>query len=202
MNNADLARDVLDELLWDDLLDSSRLNVHADDGKIILTGIVNTFYEKWAAGAAAWRIDGVQAMENDIVVDVAAERVLDGDVTAAANAGLDANNLVPKGAISVTVEDGWLTMSGNVEHYFQHQAAEHVIRHLRGMRGYTDLVKVSKAPAHTVTAQIEQSLKRNAAVDADNIKVNDDHGTVTLMGIPAPTPRGNKPRTRPGWPRA
>jgi hypothetical protein len=30
MNNADLARNVLDELLWDDSIDASRINLTAD----------------------------------------------------------------------------------------------------------------------------------------------------------------------------
>jgi osmotically-inducible protein OsmY len=53
MNNADLARDVLDELLRDDSIGSSRINVTADDGTVIITGSVNTFYDKWSAGQAA-----------------------------------------------------------------------------------------------------------------------------------------------------
>jgi osmotically-inducible protein OsmY len=182
MNNADLARDVLDELLWDDSIGSSRINVTTDDGRVVISGSVNTFYDKWAAGQAAWRVYGVRDVQNDLIVDLGAERVLDVDLTTAANAGLDANSRIPKGAVTISVQDAWVTMSGNLQHYFQHQAAEHVIRHLHGMRGYSDLLTVSKEPAHKVSAKIGQSLKRNAAVDADNIKVSDSGGVVTLTG--------------------
>jgi osmotically-inducible protein OsmY len=90
--------------------------------------------------------------------------------------------MVPTGAVTIGVEDGWVTMSGNVQHRFEHQAAEHVIQQLRGLRGYTDLLTISKEPATKVSAKIEQSLKRNADVDANGIKVSDTGGVVTLTG--------------------
>jgi osmotically-inducible protein OsmY len=48
MNDSELARSVLDELLWDDSTNASRMKVSADSGKVILTGSVSTFYERLA----------------------------------------------------------------------------------------------------------------------------------------------------------
>jgi osmotically-inducible protein OsmY len=73
-------------------------------------------------------------------------------------------------------------MSGNVHHYYERQAAEHVIRHLRGLAGFTDDVTVSQDPGASVSEGITDSLVRTAAVDANNVKASDSGGNVTLSG--------------------
>jgi osmotically-inducible protein OsmY len=182
VTDAGLAHDVLDEVLWDTRIDASRINATADDGTVVLTGLVDTYYERMAAEERAWGVAGVRHVQNDLVVDLAAREVLDADLAAGARAALDANGLVPTGAVSVTVTDGWVIMTGNVRHYYQKQAAEHVVMHLRGLRGYTDDVTVSRHPAQDVSSGIRDSLTRSAAVDADGITVTDQDGLVTLDG--------------------
>jgi osmotically-inducible protein OsmY len=182
MSNAQVTRDVLDELLWDDTIDASRITVTADDGRIVLGGTVNYFHEKWHAGEDARRIYGVHDVVNDITVDAAERKVLDDDLSLSAHAALDANSLVPRGKIRIAVTDGWVAMSGNVHHYYERQAAEHVIRHLPGLAGFTDDVTVSRDPGVAVSDGITDSLVRNAAVDANTVKVSDSDGNVTLSG--------------------
>jgi osmotically-inducible protein OsmY len=181
-SNPQVARDVLDELLWDDSINASRITVATNDGTLVLGGTVDYFYEKWNAAEDAWRVVGVRDVINEITVDAAAQNVLDVDLAASARAGLDANGLVPDGAIKIVVEDGWVTMSGNVRHSYQRQGAERVVRHLRGLEGFTDLVTVSQVRVEAASAGIACSLVRNAAVDADNISVTDSGGAVTLRG--------------------
>ena len=182
MSNAQVTRDVLDELLWDDTIDASRITVTADDGRVVLGGTVNYFHEKWNAGEDAQRINGVRDVVNDITVDTAERKVLDDDLAKTAHSALDANSLVPKDKIRIDVSDGWVAMSGNVHHYYERQAAEFVVRHLKGLAGFTDDVTVSQDPAAEISEGITGSLARNAAIDANNIKVSDSGGNVTLSG--------------------
>lgn len=182
MSNAQVTRDVLDELLWDDSIDASRITVTADDGRVALGGTVNYFHEKWNAGEDAQRINGVREVVNDITVDTAERKVLDDDLAKSARAGLDANGLVPKGTVRIDVSDGWVAMSGNVHHYYERQAAEYVVRHLRGLAGFTDDVTVARDPGAAVSDGIADSLVRNAAVDATSVKVSDSGGNVALSG--------------------
>jgi osmotically-inducible protein OsmY len=182
MSDAQVTRDVLDELLWDDTIDASHITVSADDGRVVLGGTVNYFHEKWNAGEDAQRINGVREVHNDITVDTAERKVLDTDLAKSAQAGLDANSLVPKGKIRIDVSDGWVAMSGNVHHYYERQAAEHVVRHLRGLAGFTDDVTVSQDPGAEISEGIMGSLMRNAATDASNVKVSDSGGNVILSG--------------------
>ena len=182
MNDSKIARDVLDELLWDSSIKSDRINATVTDGTVVLTGSVATFYEKWNAGEDAWRISGVRDVRNEIVLDPDFARVLDEDLVESARRGLDANALVPEGAVQVSAADGWVTLRGNVRFHYQRQAAEYVVRHLAGLQGFTNRVTVSRNPAKNVSKQIAESLTRNAAIDADEIDVTDEDGLVTLTG--------------------
>src|SRR6476646_6296529 len=113
MSNAQVTRDILDELLWDDTIDASHITVTANDGRVVLGGTVDYFHEKWNAGEDARRIYGVVDVVNEIAVDTAEQKVLDDDLSLSAHAALDANSLVPKGKITINVSDGWVAMSGN-----------------------------------------------------------------------------------------
>src|SRR5262249_26568559 len=145
MQDSEIARDVLDELLDDARVDAGKIDVNVDSGNVTLTGAVLTFHEKWDAGEDAWRIYGVRSVENDILVDLTGERQLDTDLVAAAEKGLATNSLVPPGSVKVTAEDGWITMRGNVHHHYERQAAEFEVRFLAGLRGYTNLVTISSS---------------------------------------------------------
>ena len=182
MSNAQVTRDLLDELLWDSRIDASRITVTANEGNIVLGGTVSSFHEKFNAGEDAKRIVGVKEVVNDITVDTVARDVNDDQLQQSARAALDANGLVPKGAVKISVSDGWVAMTGNVHHYYERQAAEFVVSHLRGLAGFTDDVTVSSDPGEAVSDGITDSLVRNAAIDANNIKVSDSGGNVTLSG--------------------
>jgi osmotically-inducible protein OsmY len=182
MGSTNLGKDVLDELLADKSLDASRINVTIDGANVLLSGSVRTLHEKDDAGTDTWRVRGVHDVTNNLTVDADAERVLDDDLVTSARAGLEANALVPKGSVAVTAADGWMTLTGTVRHSYQRLAAEHVVRHLRGLQGLTDNVEVVKEQAKDLAERISGSLARNGALDADRVKVADLDGAVTLSG--------------------
>jgi len=181
VSNAQITRDVLDELLWDTGVDASRITVITDNGTVILGGTVAHFHQKWNALEDARQVKGVCEVIDHIEIE-RAHNVPDAVLETSARAGLDANGLVSPGAVKVTVSDGWVTMTGNVHHHYERQSAELVIRQLRGLRGFTDLVTVSADTVREVSSGIAHSLARNAAVDANTIKVTESGGVVTLEG--------------------
>ena len=128
------------------------------------------------------RLTGVRELRNDLVVNTSHMRVPDRDLRATAQAGLDANDLVPKDTLTVRVKDGWVTLSGNVRHYYQRQEAERVIRHLSGVQGFTSNVTVANDPTVDVSKAITAAFERNAVLDAEQVTVTDVGGVVTLSG--------------------
>jgi len=182
MQDAELARNVLDSLLHDQRLDASRINVAAYDDTVVLSGVVDSFHERWDASEDAWRVRGVTDVRNDINVDDSVARARDEQLAAAATAALDSNGLVPKGRIDVGVRDGWVTMTGAVRRYAQRNAADRVVRGLPGVYGVTDLVTVGPDAAASLADRIATALAREAAVDPAAVSVTVAGGLVTLIG--------------------
>lgn len=67
-SDEDIKRDVKDALFWDTWVDSTRVNVDAQDGVVTLSGTVASPVEKRAAGDDAWDIPGVVDVVNNLSV--------------------------------------------------------------------------------------------------------------------------------------
>src|SRR5207249_8239684 len=102
-----IQEDVLDELKWDARVQPNEIGVTVKDGVVTLTGWVDSYTKKWAAEEAAHRVQGVQAVANDIEVRLpsSAERT-DADIAAAAVRALEWDAFVPTDKIKVTVSKG------------------------------------------------------------------------------------------------
>jgi osmotically-inducible protein OsmY len=177
-----LETNVRDQLSGDARVDASRIKIDADGGVVVLSGVVDSLHEKLRAAEDVMRLTGVRELRNDLVVNTSHVRVSDRDLRATAQAGLDANDLVPKDTLTVRVKDGWVTLSGNVRHYYQRQEAERVIRHLSGVQGFTSNVTVANDPTVDVSKAITAAFERNAVLDAQKVTVTDVGGVVTLSG--------------------
>jgi osmotically-inducible protein OsmY len=83
----------------------------------------------------------------------------------------------------VTVEDGWITLSGEVDWFYQKMAAEEDIRRLFGVVGVTNQVTIkSTVQASDVSDEIMHALHRSWFFDPKTINVSADGSTVRLTG--------------------
>lgn len=188
MNKAldfDLRKDVLEELEWDPSIDARTIGVAIENGIVSLTGHVRSYADKVNAERIVKRVHGVFGVANDIEValPIDAERK-DVDIARSALNAIDWNVAVPQDHVKVVVTQGWVTLDGDVEWYFQKRAAEDGVRNLAGVRGVTNkiIVKARAARAGDVKQKIEAALKRNAELDAKRIMVETMDGRVTLSG--------------------
>ena len=83
------------------------------------------------------------SVDNELLVGLVGETLVDADLAARCMDALDADRFVPKGAVSVDVVDGWVTLSGHVRRHFQRQAAKFAVQRVSGVRGITDNVVIS-----------------------------------------------------------
>lgn len=181
----ELRADVEAELNWDPSVDNDGIVVSVKDGVVTLAGRVPAYTHRWAAERATKNVAGVRAIANDIEVKPsAAESRSDKDIAEAAAAALKSNVSVPAERIKVIVRDGWVTLEGQVEFWFQKDAAERAVRELWGVKGISNLIELGAPPVRTedVTREIHRSFKRHADLDADRVQVDVEGDTVTLRG--------------------
>jgi osmotically-inducible protein OsmY len=184
-NDSEVQRNVQEELKWEPgVTNSSEIGVAVKDGVVTLTGTVDSYYEKWAAERAAKRVFGVKALASDLAVKVPGSDVrTDADIAQAAENALNWDVSLPDNPLEVTVENGWVTLEGNVDWQYQRTNAEDDVYWLTGVRGVTNEIVVKPTVAAAdIKSKIEAALKRYALLDAQYIKVQADGGKVTLSG--------------------
>jgi len=180
----ELRMDVLAELSWDPSIRDEDIATAVKDGVVTLAGIVDTYAQRYAAERAVERVKGVKAIVNDVAVKLpgAMERS-DPDIAHAAVNALQWDIQVPEDRIQVKVTNGWLTLEGEVDRYFQKEAAERAVGYLMGVKGVSSLITVRPTPTPAdVKQRIRASLQRQAELEADQISVETAGSVIRLRG--------------------
>jgi osmotically-inducible protein OsmY len=180
----DLAADVSDELYWDPRLDNTEIAVSSNDGKVTLRGTVGSFREKREAQKATQRVYGVISVDNQLDVKLLDDKQrgdaeLRGDVLQA----LMLDSLVPS-TVNAEVDNGFVTLTGKADWQYQRDEAEMVTSNIVGTVGVSDEIQLEhpSPDAGDVKHSIKKALKRNASLDAKDLDVTSDNGTVTIAG--------------------
>ncbi len=178
-----LKSDIEEELDWDQMLDDSQIDVSVQEGRVTLSGGVPTYYEATRAAQDARSVSGVKAVDNDLLVGPIGEDIADADLASRCAAALDADRFVPKGAITLDVQDGQVTLRGDVGHHYERQAAELAVARVRGVLGISNKITITSQPVPTdVADRIKRAFRRNAIVDDSRVSVTTNGPTVYLDG--------------------
>jgi osmotically-inducible protein OsmY len=182
--DSELRTDIIAELTWDPRIRNEDIATAVKDGVVTLAGTVDTYAQRCAAEHGVERIKGVRGIANDLIVKLpgAMERS-DTDLAHAAVNALRWNTQVPDERIQVKVWNGWLTLEGEVDRYYQRHAAEGAVRCLLGVKGVENLIIIRAAPAPgDIKQRIRDSIKRQAEIDADHVTVETSGSRVALRG--------------------
>ena len=183
--DAQLQIDVVEELQWDPSIRDAEIGVAAKDGVVTLSGVVESYAEKHAAERAAQRVAGVRGVAEDLVVRLSpGYKRSDTDLAHAVVSTLRWDTQVPHLRIKATVENGWVTLAGDVEWQFQKDAAMRAVRHLAGVVGVSNnlVVKPKAVSTFAVSDSIKAALRRFADREAERITIEAQDGRVTLEG--------------------
>jgi osmotically-inducible protein OsmY len=182
--DSELKKDVLAELAWDPLVPETRIGVAVSDGVVTLTGHLDSYAEKIAAKHAAERVIGVKALAVEIeVTPLGIHQRSDTEIAAAAEHALGWNTSIPQDRVKVTVEKGWVSLSGELDWNFQRRAVERLIRPLKGVVGISDNIRLKTAAAPVnLSSRIQDALVRQAVREARRIEVAMEGSVVTLKG--------------------
>jgi osmotically-inducible protein OsmY len=178
-----LKQAVLDELKWEPSINAANIGVTAKDGVVTLMGHVETYHEKQVAEAAALRVKAVKAVAEEIEVKLPfSVKHGDQEIAEAAIDRLAWNVSIPKDAIKATVSKGWVTLTGQVEWHYQHDAAADAVRSLWGVTGVSNQISIKPtANAGDIKSSIVTALNRSWFTP-DHIHVAANDGKVTLTG--------------------
>src|SRR5512137_1891769 len=123
-SDAELQRDVTNELTWEPSVNAENIGVSVKDGVVTLSGAVENLAQKWAAEHATKRVAGVRAFAENIEVRLPPySRRTDTDIAHSVAKILEWNVDVPHERIKIMVQDGWLTLNGEVAWLYQKDAA-------------------------------------------------------------------------------
>ena len=180
MTDSDLRQLIIDELEFEPSLDASNIGVAAKDGIVTLSGHVTSYAEKMAAERAARRVKGVHGIAQEIEIRYSTDKKINDDEIARRCVNIITwDTTLPEGKITVKVERGWVTLSGEVPWHFQRVAAESGVRKISGVTGITNLITIkARVQPGDVKQKIQDALKRSAEVEANAIRI-----TVTDSGV-------------------
>jgi osmotically-inducible protein OsmY len=184
MTDKQLQDHVQAALEWEPSIDAEDIGVTVDQGVVTLRGDVKTYTEKAAAERVTLGVYGVKAVANDLAVRLSGSlRRTDSEIALAAVNALKWNSQVPADKVNVVVTSGWVTLSGELDWYYQRESAYQLVRDLVGVVGVTNRMTVKPRVSVTdVETKIEAALKRSAELDARRIHVGAKDGQVTLTG--------------------
>ena len=188
-NNAEktdtqLQADVLAELKYEPSVTVTDIGVSVKDGTVTLNGCATSYSEKQGAVHSAKRVAGVKAIADDIEVKLPFSlHRTDGEIATAAANQIEFSWTVPTKTVQVTVREGWITLEGQVEWWYQKNAAENAVRNLSGVKGISNSISIKPklTPAKVETA-IKAAFERNALVDAQRIHAETSGNKVVLRG--------------------
>ena len=91
---------------------------------------------------------------------------------------------IPEGKVHARVENGWVTLDGEVEYEYQRHEVERMVRHVRGVAGVTDTHHRQAAgqPGEPSRRPSRRRFRREAEVDARHVRVEVSDHTAKLYG--------------------
>ena len=179
-----IQQDIIAELKWDPSIDATHIQVAVVNGNVTLTGSVSNQSEKLNVERAVQRVSGVNAVMVNLEYSMLEpSKKTDFEITSRAINLLQWMTYWDKDSIEVLVENGWVTLNGEVDWKYQQDAAVDIIRHLNGVAGIIDNITIKQiASTNDIKSEIEQALRRHLNANAAHILVDVRAGEVTMSG--------------------
>ena len=182
--DAQLQKDVENAIKWEPLLNTAEILVAASGGFVSLSGAVDSYAKKLEAENAAKKVMGVKNLIENIEVRFANSWTRsDAEITSAVLSSLNANWVIPNGKVTVSVEDGWVTLEGVLSWNYQREASKNSVAYLIGVKGITNNIIIQSDIHDTIDKRfVEDAISRCWSLDSNNIQVTVLGTLVTLSG--------------------
>jgi len=183
-SDSKIQNDVMEELRWIPLLNTSAIGVAVKNGVVTLSGQVDSYSKKTLAEKTARRVAGVKAVAEDIQVGISpADRKSDAEIAEAVLNALKWHAAVQDERIKIKVEDGNVRLEGEVEWEYERSNAKNAIEDLTGVRSVTNLISVRpKVTPSGIQQKINEAFRRSATIDAGKITAEVVGSKIILLG--------------------
>ncbi|GEP51074.1 ornithine aminotransferase [Flavobacterium noncentrifugens] len=181
--NEELQKEVQDAIKWEPLLHAAEIGVTVKDGIVTLSGTVDNYYKKTEADYAAKKVAGVRAVVENIKVQYAdAYSKSDANIASDLLVSFEKSLFLPS-TLKFTVEDGWVTLDGEVEWNYQKEIGRISATEILGVKGVTNQIVVKPSSQSAIEKKhVENALARHWGINAKDIIVSVSGTTVTLSG--------------------
>ena len=169
----EIQKDVLDELKWEPYLSATEIGVAVKNGIVTLSGTVNSYLKKTRAEKAAKRVSGVKAVAEDIEVKYA-DSLLKNDTEIAETIlnALKWHSAINEEKIKVKVENGIVTLDGEVDWEFQRNSAVMQIENLIGVKRIVNNITIkSGIVPKELKQKVNSAFHRSATIDSEKINI-------------------------------
>jgi len=187
-NNGKMYTNVMEKLNFEPSLDASNITVsiQGDHDIVVLGGKVDSFAEKFAAERAVKSLASVKTIANEIEVDLSMKyQKTDIEIAKDVTNALKNNIVTASKTIQSVVKHGVVTLTGNVNWYYQRREAFNAINSLFGIKSIINNIKVKPSiiiDSSKVKSQITKEFERHARIDADKIQIIVEGKKITLTG--------------------
>jgi osmotically-inducible protein OsmY len=184
-NNAEIQKDVQDAIKWEPLLNAAEIGVTVKDGVVTLTGTVDSYSKKTEAEDAAKNVAGVTAVIEKIEINYNTGwgKKDDNEIATEVVSALKWNWRIPSADVKVKVEDGWVTLTGELQWNYQKEAAKDAVKNLLGVMGVANNITIKSGTQDQIEKRdIESALRRNCSIRDENITVRTSNHKATLTG--------------------
>jgi osmotically-inducible protein OsmY len=166
-------------------LNAAEIGVTVKDGVVTLTGVVDNYTKKSEAEDAAKKVLGVKAVVEKIEVKLMHSwgNKDDSEIATEVLNSLKWNWRVPNDKVKVKVENGWITLDGELLFNYEREAANDSVKNLYGVTGVSNNIKIKSDVNEAIEkADIESALKRNWSIYDNDIDVKVSGHRATLSG--------------------
>ncbi len=117
---------------WNPTIDTSRMEVEANEGVVTLRGFVDTYWQKARAWEIASNVSGVREVINELKVEPP-EEITDEDIKSDIERAFARTGSVNTDRVNVSVQNGIVTLKGTVGDYYAYRTVQEIADYTNGV---------------------------------------------------------------------
>jgi len=172
--NEELQKEVYKAINLELFFNTTEIGVFAKNGIITLIGVVDSSTKKTQIEETVKNVTGVKAVVEKIEIKYSYIGINDDNkIAIGVLHAFKWSWKVPSDKIKVKVEDGYITLEGELQWDFQKEAAKRLVKNLTGVKGVTNIIKIkSETRNQNEKYYIKQAIIRNLSINDQVISVN------------------------------